>query len=423
MLLSGDYITPQFCKEIFFDKPPFLYWLIAISMRVFGAIEAAARLPSAMAGVAIMLLTVLFARRRYGNRAGFLAGAILLTCPLFWSFSRQAMSDAWLTLCVSAALFAYHNVLRSDHPWKTSLIVGHVFLATSLLVKGPVGIVLTGLPVLGALFFCPRARWKRFLFPPGILVFLLVAIPWYFAVAWKHGSFFWNYFIFRENVGRFLGSSYQTSHETYVYYPVILLKHAFPWALWLPACIRMLYKSRHIDSEQGFTSLFLFLWIATPILFFSISRFQIYYYVLPCFPAIAIIVGAGLSRYAIQPLKRFWKSHCCIPCAVSCCSCICFLEKFDHAFPRYRMGRSHSVSAHSSTGSDADPFCNILSRGHLTAFHRCDRCFAADIRRLGQLSASFALYLRAAICSQDRFDAGKTNATSRNRFRTGLLAS
>jgi 4-amino-4-deoxy-L-arabinose transferase-like glycosyltransferase len=302
MLLSGDYITPRFCEEIFFDKPPFLYWLIALSMKVFGETEASTRLPSALAGVVTVLLTSWFARRRYGNRAGFLAGAILITCPIFWSFSRQAMSDAWLMLCVSAALFAYHDVLKSDDAWKRSLIVGHLFLATSMLVKGPVGIALTGLPVLAALFFCPRGRWKRFLFPPGILVFLLVATPWYLAAAWKHGSFFWNYFIFRENVGRFLGSSYQTSHETYVYYPIILLKHAFPWSLWLPTCIWGLFKSRHVDSEQGFTSKFLFLWFAAPILFFSISRFQIYYYILPCLPALAIIVGAGLARYTIQPI-------------------------------------------------------------------------------------------------------------------------
>jgi 4-amino-4-deoxy-L-arabinose transferase-like glycosyltransferase len=307
MLLSGDFITPRFCGEIFFDKPPLLYWLIAISMRVFGQVEAAVRLPSALAGVATLVLTSFFARRRYGNRAGFLSGAILLTCPIFWSFSRQAMSDAWLTLCVSAALFAYHDVLKSDDAWKRSLIVGHLFLGTSVLVKGPVGIVLTGLPVLAALFLCPRGRWKRFLFPPGILLFLLVVTPWYLAAAWKHGSFFWNYFILRENVGRFLGNTYKTAHETYVYYPIIILKHAFPWALWLPACIGVLFKSRHLDPEQGFTSKFLLFWFAAPILFFTISRFQIYYYILPCVPALAIIVGAGLARYTTQPIGAYGK--------------------------------------------------------------------------------------------------------------------
>ncbi len=303
MLLSGDFVTPRFCGEIFFDKPPFLYWLIALSMKVFGQVEAAVRLPSALAGVTTLLLTSLFARRRYGNRAGFLAGAILLTCPIFWSFSRQAMSDAWLTLCISAALFAYYDVLRSENAWNRSLIVGHLFLGISVLVKGPVGIVLAGLPVLAALFLCPPGRWKRFLFPPAILVFLLVVTPWYLAAAWSHGSFFWDYFIFRENVGRFLGDTYKTAHETYVYYPIIILKHAFPWALFLPACIWVLFKSRHVDPEQGFTSKFLFLWFATPILFFSISRFQIYYYILPCLPALAVIVGAGLARITSQPMR------------------------------------------------------------------------------------------------------------------------
>src|SRR3990172_6312068 len=118
MCVTGDWITPRFCDQLFFDKPPLTYWLIAICFRMFGFSETVARIPSAFAGIATVILVILFAGRHYGHRAGALGGLVLTTSLGFWAFARFAMSDALLTLFVTGAMLSYWEGLRPNPRWK-----------------------------------------------------------------------------------------------------------------------------------------------------------------------------------------------------------------------------------------------------------------------------------------------------------------
>lgn len=296
MRVTGDWITPRYCEEIFFDKPPLVYWLIAASFEVFGRTEAAARLPSALGALATVGLTAAFAIRYYGARAGLIAGLALPTALGFWSFARYAMSDALLTLFVAAALFAFRRgTEREEARWRRFVVAGHLALSLGLLTKGPVTLVLAGLGMGGAVWFLRSAPWRRLFYGPALAAYVLVTLPWYVAALAEHGRFFVDYFLVGENVQRFLGETY-SKPRPWGFYLGVILGQFFPWSLWLVPSVWILL-GRDQDEERRQTTLWLVSWVVTTAVFFSLSRFQLDYYLLPTYPAMAILVGAGFSRF------------------------------------------------------------------------------------------------------------------------------
>ncbi len=302
MLANGDWLTPRFCDKLFFDKPPLSYWLIALSFQVFGASEASARLPSALAGVLLVVCTTLFTIRHYGARAGFLSGMVLLTSFGFWSFARYAMSDMFLTLFMTIALLSYHEALGFEKRWKAWIIAGHISLALAFNAKGPIGPVLAGFAILLMIFLRSQQNWKRLFYPPALVIFLLVGLPWYVAAYLKHASFFVDYFFYGENLSRFFGTKYLTNQPP-GYYMAVLLTLFFPWSLWLPPSLAVHLKKDTDLSMPRATTLYLVCWAAAPVIFFSFSRCQLDYYILPSYPAMAILVGPALSRIATVEAK------------------------------------------------------------------------------------------------------------------------
>ncbi len=311
MLASGDWLTPHFCDKIFFDKPPISYWLIAFSFQVFGVSETSARLPSALAGILTVVCTTLFAIRYFDARSGFLSGLVLLTSFGFWSFARYAMSDIFFTLFLTIALLSYHEGFRLEKKWQAWLIAGHVSLALAFNTKGPISPILAGLAILLTIILRSHLKWKRLFYPPAIVIFFLVALPWYVSAYLNHGSYFIEYFFYGENFSRFFGSEYfrkamldnpgrlsQSATHAPGYYIKVLLALAFPWSLWLPGSLVVYLKERKRDPSNQKTTMYLICWAIAPVVFFSLSRYQLDYYILPSYPAMAILVGSALSRIA-----------------------------------------------------------------------------------------------------------------------------
>ena len=299
MLLLEDWITPRFCGQIFFDKPPLVYWLIVAAFKILGMTEAAARVPSALAGIGTVTLTVLFAIRHYGRRAGVIAGLALVTSFGFWSFTRYAMSDALLTLFVAGALFAYREAIASPC-WKPVVLVGHISLALALMTKGPVAVVVVGLTLACCRVVAFRsAPWRRLVYGPAVLAFFLVSVPWYLAVTIEHGRGFFDYFLIGENLSRFLGQSYRTSQPP-GFLLVAVLGQFFLWSLWLLHSMGILLRKSEEESRR-ITSWGLALWALAIVTFFSLSGYQLDYYILPAYPALAVLVGAGLARLTEAP--------------------------------------------------------------------------------------------------------------------------
>ncbi len=307
MLLSGDWITPRFCGRIFFDKPPLFYWLVVGFFKLLGESEAMARIPSALAGIGTVILTAVFATRHYGRRAGVIAGLALVTSFGFWSFARYAMSDALLTLFVAGALFAYREAIGSSSGWKLVVLSGHVSLALAVITKGPVAVVLVGLSMAFAVPAFRSAPWRRLAYGPALVAFFLVSLPWYIAVTLEHGRFFLDHFLIGENVSRFLGQTYRT-YKSAGFFLVAVLGQFFPWSLWLPHSIGILLRKSEPQSHRA-TSWWLALWALMIVIFFSLSGYQLDYYILPAYPALAVLVGAGLARLEEEPGRRSWPGY------------------------------------------------------------------------------------------------------------------
>jgi 4-amino-4-deoxy-L-arabinose transferase-like glycosyltransferase len=297
---TGDFVIPRANTVAYLEKPPLLYWLTALSMRVFGEEAFGARLPSALAAIATVLVVTAAGRRFFGARAGTLSGIVLATSLGFALVARQVLFDSLLTLWIALALAAFW--LGTDpaeggrsrrHIW---LVSGYAALGLGVLTKGLVGVAIPAL-VAGAYTLVARdwTRLRRAHSWTGVLLFLAVAVPWHVLAAVRQKQFAWFYFV-NEHWLRFLGRREPADfHADPIFAPVAaVFLLPLPWSVFLPAAARSdLWRRARPPSKE---TLFLLCWILVPVLFFTLSRTRTYYYLLPAVPAVAMWVG------------RFWAS-------------------------------------------------------------------------------------------------------------------
>ena len=202
MMRTGDYVTPRLFGEPWFEKPPLYYWLTSVFFRM-GASEIEARLPSALAAIAFLVMWFKFTRRRFGERRAILA-CVLLGSTLGWiGFAHAAVVDMLFAAALGTAL-----ILLASWFWnkeEQTLWAFYAVLGLATLAKGPVAVVLAGLVALAYLLTC--RDWKTLkatLLSPGPAFFLLVAGPWYAVCYQRNGMAFIQEFIIKHNFGRYL---------------------------------------------------------------------------------------------------------------------------------------------------------------------------------------------------------------------------
>jgi len=300
MIKLGDWINPHLAYVDYFEKPPLLYWLVALSFRVFGASEWAARLVPAGAGILGVVLTHALGLRLFGRRAAVLAAAILITSPLYFALSQVLVTDMLLTACMTATLLALHQVHAGTHkrPWS---VAAAVCAALGVLAKGPVALLIPGLTVLAFQLFRRDGTSVRALVTPWpIVTFVAVATPWFVAVSLAHPDFPYFYLV-HENIGR-LWSSEAGHPEPLAYYVPVLLGGFFPWTILvalLAGTKRSRAAARALASDGG---LLLVLWSAIVVVAFTAVRAKLSPYVLPAFPAFALLLGGWLDRLLDDPV-------------------------------------------------------------------------------------------------------------------------
>ena len=321
MLQTDNLVTPLYHGTPFFDKPILSYWTIACSYKLFGISHFAARIPSVLAALGTIAVTAIGTQRLFGPRAGTLAGATLGSAFMFLSFGNLCMSDMTLvffdtvTLALLYGATACAGAAGVEHPnqtntraglsaarranilfWTAALSAGLAFLT-----KGPVGIVLPGLAyvlylTLSRQWHVIRPLWHVL---PCLAIMTLAAVPWFFAAFRENGAAALSYFFIRENLQRFAGSTYDT-HRPVWFMVTSLFSGFLPWSVLLPFAFKrsMEHWRAGLSSVEGRKHLYLWLWIATVTIFFSLSRGKIDYYVLPVYPAAAALVGLYLSEIA-----------------------------------------------------------------------------------------------------------------------------
>jgi len=303
MVETGDWVTPRLYGKPWFEKPPLYYWGAALSFKLFGVGEAAARLPSAVSALLATLALAWLVRRLSGVEPARWLMLFLPTTVGMTGFSHAAATDmpfsAMLTIAMVCAAFVL-RLVRDEHtpvlprtPW-LALIVFGFFLGLAVLAKGPAAIVLAGGTVL--LWAVSTKRWRdafRCLHPVAIASFSLTALPWYIICSRRNPDFF-RVFIVEHNFRRYLTPEFQHIQPFWFYIPITLLA-IFPWTILLiPLSKQVLETIRGRRPELDSTFFFLS-WVAFPFVFFSVSQSKLPGYILPAIPPLVLLLAASLS--------------------------------------------------------------------------------------------------------------------------------
>lgn len=312
MLTSGDWVTARLDGVAYLEKPPLIYWAMAVAYRIFGVHDWAARIPVVLAVIGLACLTALIGRWAFGERAGFYAGLCMASGIGLFLFTRILIPDVILTLTTTFALWSFLRAIDEEEPaarWWAMLLA--VCLGLGLLLKSLIGVVF---PVGIALLYLALTRqlsskriWKQLHLPSGIALTLAIAVPWHVLAALRnppllnlsmhsgpgqyHG-FLWFFFI-NEQLLRFLNLRYPRDYDTVprALFWLLTLVWLFPWSAYLPAATRLSF--RPVD-RAGRVRLLALCWIGVIMIFFTFSTTQ-EYYSMPCYPALALLIGSAMA--------------------------------------------------------------------------------------------------------------------------------
>lgn len=297
MIATGDWITPRLNGVKYFEKPPLGYWLVATAETVLGPGEAGVRLMPALSAWLGCMLTWLAARALYGRRVGLLAAAVLATSLFYFGFSQLLLLDMLVSALMAGALFGFIVGVRLPPGRARRLVFYGVYVSAALatLAKGLIGFLLPGAVMFSWLLLYHQWRQLRpFHLPVGALLFLGITVPWHWAVIARNPDFAWFYFV-HEHLLRFTTDVHERVQPWWFFLPLVCFG-LFPWSgfLW-PALRRSLadgWTGRRAHAVEGFWVI----WFALILLFFSSSHSKLVPYILPVFPALAVLVARECER-------------------------------------------------------------------------------------------------------------------------------
>jgi 4-amino-4-deoxy-L-arabinose transferase-like glycosyltransferase len=317
MVETGNWISPTLNYEPRFAKPVFVYWLMGGAYRVWGVSEFTARLPSAVFGVALILLQYWFLNRLRGPTVALLGALMLLLNVEIVAIGRVALTDSVLIFFTTLALFGFWLGLQGEGRERHFFWLFYGGMALGALTKGPLGVVVPLLAVVPYLAF--SKRWREFWqvgFPlAGSALFLLLAVPWYAAMLALHGSQYTTS-VKGDTVGRFFNVIGGHGGTIFLYIPVLLFGF-FPWSGVLPVALYHAFKgwrsrrsaamgAPHASrlTPHGLSvelEWFAVLWFAAGFVFFSLSATRLPHYIGPLFPAAAILTASYWARWLTDP--------------------------------------------------------------------------------------------------------------------------
>lgn len=314
MLARHDWVTPTLGGKAWLEKPALYYWQAMVAYRIVGVRDWAARLPSAF-DATCMIVAIYFFLRRLSSGAELNAALMTASAAGIIAFARAASMDMPLAATFTIGLLAWYAWLQNEN--KVLLAAFYAFIALATLAKGPVAPVLAGVVVIAFSFAVGSPRLiRRTLWIPGLLLFCVLALPWYVAVQMRNPQFF-REFILQHNLARFGSNLYHHKAPFWYYLPVMLIALA-PWTIFVLVSITKTasecWKLRaDLKSEHAFT-LFLMIWMIVPLAFFSLSQSKLPGYILPAIPAATLLLADYLRRQFSAKLPRLAVTllHACV---------------------------------------------------------------------------------------------------------------
>ena len=303
MLETGDWISPTLNYEPRYAKPAFVYWLISGAYALFGINEFAARLPSALSGLCVILVQYAFVYRWCGAFVAWLASVMLLLNMEFLGINRMVLTDPELVVFTTLAGYSFWQAVQHEHKQRGWFAAFYLAMGFGMLVKGPVGIII---PLVGVIPYLTLTRqWSRFWqrgFPlVGVLLVAAVAAPWYVMMFQVHGDAYWAA-AQANTTGRFM-SPMEGHGGTMLFYLPVLLVGFFPWSAVLPSILyqslkqwKAYWQGQAFPSSERNLECFLSLWVVGLLVFFTLSATRLPHYIYPLFPAVAVLVALWWKR-------------------------------------------------------------------------------------------------------------------------------
>jgi len=286
MLEKHDFIIPHLNCLPYLEKPPLLYWLLAISFKSLGFTAFAARFVTATSALLICVTILAFGHYLQKQKIAILTTIMFASSVFISVIARMVFFDMLLTLFVTIALLALFSWQKKSN--KNCLRIAYCALAFGVLTKGLIALVI----VCGAfgIYLLLTKNWhliKKLFDPIAILLFLLIALPWHIAASIQDHNFF-SHYIINEQFLRFL--NLREPHDYYTgsffYYLPRILIYILPWSLLLPLLVR-----KKCPKENRELQIFLWCWIIVPLLFFSISVAKANYYMIVSMPALLMLLS------------------------------------------------------------------------------------------------------------------------------------
>jgi 4-amino-4-deoxy-L-arabinose transferase-like glycosyltransferase len=313
MLATGHWLSPTILNTPFLDKPILYYWVEAFSMHLFGVNIWAIRLPGVIFGMFGCVISYVIAGSCFSRSAGLFAAAFLLLGPLYFGAAHYANMDLQFAIWFSASMGSFILGLKwryFRHKRNICMILMYVFAALAFLTKGLMGFVFPVL-IIG-LWVVLFKRWvllKYMHVPIGLCVFFVIVLPWVFASQHINPHFFYYFFYFQQ-VGRYVGQSYNNPMPFWFYLPICIIG-MLPWttlsfAAWprirliwgyMGSCLEKQYVNEYECFKPEGVVAFLVLWILVLFVFFSIPTSKIVGYILPIMVPMAVLFGVYFTGY------------------------------------------------------------------------------------------------------------------------------
>jgi len=302
MVLSGDYVTPRLNGIKYFEKPPLMYWLQTIPLKIWGIQESAMRLVPLSMGILGCLITYLAGFFLWDRKTGLLSAITLGTSILYYALSRLIILDMGVSTFITGALISFIIGIQKP-PGMSRRICVYLFsicVGLALLAKGLIALAIPGCIIL--LWVCVQNQWKNLLplyWPSALLLFLGIGLPWHILAAIRNPEFLEFYFV-HEHFTRFLTTVHHRYQPWWFFIPVIIVGF-MPWVAFFIGTTRDSLLKICQNFKEVKVHVFLWIWIIFIFLFFSASNSKLIPYILPIFPALSLLTG--------HTLKHMWDGN------------------------------------------------------------------------------------------------------------------
>ena len=328
MVASGDWLTPRLNDIKYFEKPALQYWATAVAYTVFGEHHWTARLWPALTGFLGVLVTFLVGLRLYGQQTALYSAAVLASSVLWVMIGHVNTLDMGVSFFLALAVFGFVLAQRDQATEKENrnqMLLAWGSLALAVLSKGLIGLVLPlGTLILYTLWQRDFVLWKRLHIVKGLLLLLAITAPWFIAVSKANPEFF-HFFFIHEHFERFLTKAHGRYQPMWYFIPVLAVG-LIPWISVFVASIAYPLRGKSqaenrlgSDKPTFRSDRFLLTWIVVVFGFFSVSNSKLVSYILPIFPAAAVLIGHALSEMPNRTLR--WHAALLLPLVVAWVVC------------------------------------------------------------------------------------------------------